>query len=449
MKRSLYYLALGLIVLAPGAQLAAAASQAGTPPPSAGTPPPGTTAKPTATPPAAGTPTAPGTQATAGTPPAAASAAVGEDAKGVDTFGIERQNCRDLRAAGKLTESFSCVKALWENHRAEMSVGGRIESLELMAELYSIAKNFSSAQQCYQEVLRNDAAWRPKSLDTYPASWRQPIFDAYRSFGFLGGSPGLYNLALLDFDVVDLSRKDFDLGTLATALPTLVTSLLEENLNSRTLKADKGAAKTPGAAPRPVRVVPYTRRELLMREIAMQNGLKSDAVINAKLLDQGSLVRAGNVAAVQGFIEGSIVRDAKDRVKVGISMFTVETGEYLCGSTAEGKGADVMKVVERAIVQWAECVTGGRLTEWNARHVGQLGAGAKSVLALEHYHKALEFADQEDYGNARKQLQLALDMRPDFEPATFAMNTIAEQQERLSLTQAMELPKPEGLTANQ
>ena len=43
------------------------------------------------------------------------------------------------RAAGKLEEAFTCVKELWEQQRDAMSSGGRIETLEQMAELYSVA----------------------------------------------------------------------------------------------------------------------------------------------------------------------------------------------------------------------------------------------------------------------------------------------------------------------
>jgi hypothetical protein len=67
------------------------------------------------------------------------------------------------------------------------------------------------------------------------------------------------------------------------------------------------------------------------------------------------------------------------------------------------------------------------------------------VLALEHYHKGLALADKDDFDGARRELQAALGMRPDFEPATLALNTITDQQDRLSLTRAMDLPQPVGL----
>lgn len=382
----------------------------------------------------------------------------------VDTFGMDRQRCRELRAAGKLEEAFTCVKELWEQQRDAMSSGGRIETLEQMAELYSVAQNWDSARQCYEEILRTDLSWRPRSLDSYPTAWRQPIFDAYRAFGYLGGSPGLYNIALLDFHVVDLSKKDFNLEELQSALPTLVTSLLEQNLNAHTIKDDPGlpaktaavdgaapdAAAVPAVAggaagPRPIQIVPYAQRSALLREIAVQSHLQTEGVVTAKMLDEGTLVRAGRFAAVQGLLEGTIVRDGKDRIEVALRMTAVETGEGICGMTAKGKAKDVLKVVEKAVVQWAECATGGKLREWNARHLGELGEGAKAVLALEHYHKGLALADKDDFDGARRELQMALGMRPDFEPATVALNTITDQQDRLSLTRAMDLPQPVGL----
>lgn len=334
----------------------------------------------------------------------------------VDAWGQERQECLRLRLDAEYSAAFECVQKLWRDHREELSREGKVDVLRLMAELYMIDDNPAEAKRCYEAVLSVDPHWLPDDFDKMPASWRAPIIEAYEARGYLMQSPGLRNIALLDFEIVDLMPSEVDLSGLAEALPTYVSAYLQEFLDGARFKGDET----------PIKIVSYRQRGMLMKEIALSQNVEGD-VLHAGVLDPSQLVRAGQLQAVQGFLSGAIIRSLDGRVQIVVRLISVETGEVLCPQTVEGKDEDLFVLLQKSLRQWVECaVEGADLPA--GRGPQQLGSMAQGVLALQRYHEALQLAEDERFAEALEMARAALDLRPGSEDIAQLVLHLGAQQ---------------------
>lgn len=342
-------------------------------------------------------------------------------AQDLDVLGLERQECWDLRRSGQLDESFSCAADLWER-RDELSVDGRVDVLSLMAQLYSISGATGDARRCYEAILALDPHWLPENFDAMPTAWREPILAAYEERGFQRRSQGARNIAVLDFEVADLAPDDIDMDGLAQALPTFISAFLEEALEGASLKDDDA----------PLRLVSYRDRGPLMGEMASAMEMQQGAVLHAEAADRGSLLEAGKLQAVQGFLAGSVVRDFEGKVQVAFYLLDVETGEARCAQTERGKAKDLFKILQKSLASWASCaIEGAELKDKGGAE--SLGPVAQGVAALERYHDALQLAEAGRYAEALELAQGALELRPDAEDLERLVQVLQDQQEMSGL----------------
>lgn len=352
-------------------------------------------------------------------------------AQDVDALGMERQNCRELRLSASYQEASDCLVALWTEHRDALSREGRIDVLEQMAELCSISNAPKEAQRYYEAILSLDPHWLPADFDRMRASWRQPILDAYHARGYLTRSPGLHNIAVLDFEIADpFHADDLDLESLATALPTFISSFLQETLDGLKFKDDD----------RPLKIVSHRDRGLLMHEIALSQGLAADALVNAQSLPSEQIVQAGKLQAVQGFLSGSILRSPDGKVNIALRLTSVETAEILCPQTVQGKSKDLFKLLAKALREWIGCAVEGVELPDDAG-IAELGPMAQGVQALEHYHQALELAEAERFGEALDLAMAALELRPESENIARLVQVLETQQTSSDVAAAIEPPR--------
>lgn len=352
-------------------------------------------------------------------------------AQDVDALGMERQACRELRLSASYQEASDCLAALWTGHRDELSREGRIDVLEQMAELCSIAGAAEEAQRYYQAILSLDPHWLPADFDRMRAAWRRPILEAYRARGYLTRSPGLHNIAVLDFEIADpFHDDDLDLESLATALPTFISSYLQEALDGLHFKGDD----------RPLKMVSHRDRGILMQEIAVSQGLAADAIVNAQSLPSERIAQAGKLQAVQGFLSGSILRSPDGKVAIALRLTSVETAEILCPQTVQGKGKDLFKLLAKTLREWMECAIDGVELSDDAGPA-ELGPMAQGVQALEHYHEALELAEAERFGEALDLAMAALELRPESENIARLVQVLETQQTSSDVAATIELPR--------
>lgn len=350
----------------------------------------------------------------------------------VDVFGSERLHCSELRQLGELRDSFDCLEALWTEHGAEMTPTGRVEVLRQMGELYSVAGSPTEAKACYSAILGIDPHWLPENFDALPTSWREPILAAYRGRGYLARSTGMHNIALLDFEVVDLSKDEVDLGAISQALPSYISSYLQESLNGATVRGGET----------PIKLVSYRERELLMGELARAQGLTPGMPVTADILQGEVLVQAGRLQAVQGFLSGTIIRDTSGKVNIAMRLISVETGELTCPVTKQGKAKKLFELLEDSLEDWRDCAVEGG-SEQKDRGTETLGDMAQGVKALEYYHTSLALLEEENFGEALVQARAASDLRPHDIEFIQLIEVLEAQAETVELVQRTELPSLE------
>ncbi len=347
----------------------------------------------------------------------------------VDGLGLARAACEELRLDGRYDESFACLSELWTTRRDDLSREGKIDVLRQMGEIYSIRDRSQDAQLCYERILSFDPHWRPVDFDAFPPAWRKPILDAYKARGYLLESRELRNVAVLDFEIVDLSQEGGDIGRLSKALPAYISSYLQEVLNGRVLTDDDA----------PLHVVSQRERPAIMEQLAQSLELAEDEDVNLANVDPMAVAKTGELQAVHGFINGTVVRTQDGKITIALRMLSVQSGKVLCPVTENGKEDDLFPLLQSALDEWIECGVGDEV-RYDGRGPGELGPMAQGVLALERYHEALQLANQERYPEALALAEEALTLRPQAEDIAELVRLIEMQYSMSELTTDMNIP---------
>jgi len=354
----------------------------------------------------------------------------------VDPAVEKLSECRRYRDERQYKNCADCLYQLYSQSVSDsqsVSNTTRIGILELAGEIYCIWREFDHAQTCYEGILDIDRNWNPKLIANLPPAFLEPILNAFRKKGFKP-SPGLQTVALLDFSITDLRKKDYDLHELEVALPEIFHAHFEKNLRKCTPR---------GLGQKPLSLVPYARRWVFLNEIAFQNDLPRGTAVNNTILNDTVKVRMGRFLAVQGFVVGNITRDPRDNVVVSIELFSVETGQVLCSAASRlGHAKDVVSLLIDSISELAECACGDELREWNEELKRKIPEGTRVIYAFERYHKAQRLADSGDYDGAVAELEAALVLYPQFEEARVAIASFRNQQAVALFTPPFPLAEP-------
>ena len=331
--------------------------------------------------------------------PCAVLAAGGTPSSARPSDNVELAKAKSHFNAHQFDEAITLLERLIAT--STLSQADRISALEWLAFCFVAKEKLDRVQTCFAEILPMRPDYEPpesvRSHTGLMASYMRARQKVVGGMGIPAQPSGVKTVAVLDFDnnSIDDAQRLANLGKgLADILITDLATLSK------------------------LKVVERERMNFILKEIAL-----SDTTIRGKsLVDPEFAVRLGRLMGAQSVLIGSFLKMGK-QLRVDVRLVRTETSEILKTEFVQGHQDAVLDLASKLALKVAQNLE-VVLNEVEKKNLERLQKKEVPLEAAMAYAESLNLLDQERYAEAKKLLEKALVMAPNFEPAMKKMKVL-------------------------
>ena len=311
---------------------------------------------------------------------------------------VELENAKKLFRDGEFDQSITILERLIST--STLAQIQRVQALEYLA-FCNVAKDkYDRVQTCFADILPIRPDYEPPEsfrshpglMESYMKARKKIVGDVKIS----AASGDIKTVAVLDFDNNSIDDAE-RLANLGKGLADILIT-------------DLGTLKK-------LKVVERERLQFILQEIAL-----GDTTGGKQRIDQEYAVRLGKLMGAQSVLIGSFMKIDK-KLRIDTRLVKTETSEILKTDFVTGDQDAVLELASQLALKVAQNLD----VVINQAEKKNLERMQKKEVPLEAwmvYAESLNMLDSERYTDARKLLEKALAIAPDFEAANQKMNVL-------------------------
>jgi len=312
---------------------------------------------------------------------------------------IEVKEAINLFNNGDFQKAIDILNRLVETRA--LSKTDYVTASEYLAVAYVSTNQDTKAEQVFQNILHQDAAYKPRDVwwphKRLMASYYRTVKKSGQSLQVSSKSPGIKTIAILDFEnnSIENAEKYSNLGHALSKILISDFSVLGK-----------------------LKVVERERLQFIIDELK----LTQEKVGGKTLVSPESAPQLGKLLGAHAFIFGSFMQIGKT-FRLDARLVKTETGEIFKTASVEGKPGKILELAKELTLKITKNLDVA-IEKTERKQLDKLGETDVPIEAIALFGDAMSMANQEAYKDASLRLEKALALAPNFEKAQNMLEVI-------------------------